>query len=125
MPQPTLYNGGCHCGRVRFSAQLSTFSALSCNCSICSASGFLHLILEKEQFELLSGDDALTSYRYNTGIADHLFCKHCGIKSFYKPRSHPNGISVNIRCFDTLEITDFEIAYFEGKHWEENVESIR
>ena len=61
---------------------------LDCNCSMCSKTGFLHLIVPHEDFTLVSGADALTSYRFGTGAANHIFCKYCGIKSFYQPRSH-------------------------------------
>ena len=71
-----------------------------CNCSICRKSGYLHLIVEKADFRLIQGADSLTTYRFNTGNAQHLFCKVCGMKSFYVPRSHPDGYSVNARCLD-------------------------
>src|SRR5262245_39395762 len=95
------HGGGCHCGRVRFEVDAPAELEVSeCNCSICSKTGYLHLIVPRARFRLLSGRDALTSYRFNTGTAEHLFCPVCGIKSFYVPRSHPNGFSVNARCLD-------------------------
>jgi hypothetical protein len=90
-----------------------------CNCSICSKSGFLHLIVPKSQFRLLQGEDALTTYTFNTGAAKHLFCSTCGIKSFYVPRSHPDGYSVNARCLDPGTVEAMEIAPFDGRNWEE------
>ena len=86
-------SGGCHCGAVRFSATMpdAPVPALACNCSVCSMTGFLHVMVPHDQFELLTGRDALTSYRFGTGAADHLFCSKCGVKSFYQPRSHPDG----------------------------------
>src|SRR4051812_39839235 len=95
------HTGGCHCGRVRFEADApKRIEVTDCNCSICAKSGYLHLIVPKPQFRLLSGEGALTAYQFNTGKARHLFCANCGIKSFYVPRSHPDGYSVNARCLD-------------------------
>ena len=111
--------GGCHCGRVRFEviapAQLEV---VECDCSICSASGFLHLIVPAERFKLLKGGDALTSYTFNTGVAKHLFCGTCGVKSFYVPRSHPDGFSVNARCIDSGTIQSITVSPFNGREWE-------
>ena len=111
--------GGCHCGAVRFEASLpEVIEAQSCNCSICERTGFIHIIVPKSRFRLLEGQAALTSYRFNTAAADHLFCLVCGIKSFYRPRSNPDGWSVNARCLDDAEGLDIRIEPFDGKNWE-------
>ena len=111
--------GGCHCGRVRFEVTAPEKLEVSdCNCSICSRFGFLHLIVAAEQFTLLSGRDDLTTYTFNTGVAKHFFCTHCGVKSFYIPRSHPDGVSVNARCLDGVLIDSLSITPFDGRHWE-------
>jgi hypothetical protein len=89
-----------------------------CNCSICSRSGYLHLIVPKSQFRLLKGKDALTTYTFNTGVAKHLFCSICGIKSFYVPRSHPDGYSINARCLDPETVEGMDIKPFNGREWE-------
>ena len=89
---------------------------MSCNCSICAAAGFIHIMVPHEDFELLTGRDALASYRFGTGAAEHLFCKRCGIKSFYKPRSHPDCWSVNANCLD--EPVELAIEPFDGRNWE-------
>lgn len=111
--------GGCHCGAVRFAVDISPpAELLICNCSICSMSGFRHLIVGDKDFTLLSGEDALTTYKFGTGKAEHLFCSTCGIKSFYRPRSHPDGWSVNFSCLDNHEkIETIEVA-FDGRNWE-------
>ena len=98
------YQGGCHCGRVRFRVTADLSRVTECNCSICSKKGFLHLIVPPEAFELLSGKDALTTYRFNTGIAQHTFCATCGIHPFYVPRSDPDKIDVNARCLDGVDV---------------------
>jgi hypothetical protein len=111
--------GGCHCGAVRFEAALpDVVEAQSCNCSICERTGFVHVIVPKSRFRLLDGQAALTSYRFNTGAADHLFCLVCGVKSFYRPRSNPDGWSVNARCLDDADSLDIRIELFDGKNWE-------
>jgi hypothetical protein len=94
-------------------------AALDCNCSICRMGGFLHLIVPATRFRLLSGADALAEYTFNTGTAKHRFCRHCGIKSFYVPRSHRDGFSVNVRCLDDGAVTVTRITLFDGEHWEE------
>ncbi len=111
--------GGCHCGRVRFTVTAELSRVTYCNCSICSKKGFLHLIVPPEQFELLSGEDDLATYRFNTGVAKHTFCKTCGIHPFYVPRSDPDKIDVNVRCLDDVDLSAFTIGTFDGKHWEQ------
>jgi hypothetical protein len=111
--------GGCHCGRVRFKVTADLDRVTYCNCSICSKKGFLHLIVPPEQFELLSGEDNLTTYTFNTGLAKHIFCKTCGIHPFYVPRSDPDKIDVNARCLDDVDLETLTVYTFDGKHWEE------
>jgi hypothetical protein len=113
------HTGGCHCGRVRFEVVAPAHPKLAeCNCSICSKSGHLHLTVPADRFELLSGEDVLTTYQFNTGIAKHYFCSVCGIKSFYVPRSHPDGISVNARCLDPGTLEGFDVEEVNGREWE-------
>lgn len=99
--------------------------AIDCNCSICSKKGFLHLIVPTEKFTLLQGVEFLTTYSFNTQIAQHKFCRICGIHFFYHPRSHPNSIDVNIRCLDGDILSRFKIKPFDGDNWEENVDKIQ
>lgn len=111
--------GGCHCGAVRFAAQVAEqVELLDCNCSICAKSGLLHLIVPHGDFTLLSGSECLSSYRFGSGAAQHLFCKACGIKSFYQPRSHPEAWSVNFRCLDPGHGVTVTIRAFDGRDWE-------
>jgi len=93
---------------------------IDCNCSMCAKTGYLHLIVAKDRFRLLRGDNALTTYTFNTGAAKHMFCKICGIKSFYVPRSHPDGYSVNFRCLDAAEFRSIMTTEFDGRHWEQH-----
>lgn len=108
--------GGCHCGRVRFHVDTPPAPVvLDCNCSICRMSGYLHLIVPAARFRLLQGGDALVDYRFGSGVARHLFCSHCGIKSFYVPRSHPHGYSVNARCLDDVALDAFRVVAFDDR----------
>lgn len=113
------HSGGCHCGAVRFEVDApAKLEILDCDCSICSKTGYLHLIVPDAGFRLLQGRESLTSYTFNTRVAKHYFCAVCGIKSFYKPRSHPDGISVNARCLDEGSVESMSITPFNGRNWE-------
>ena len=115
------HSGGCHCGRVRFEITAPADILVSqCNCSICSKSGYLGLPVARSRFKLLQGEDCLSTYTFNTGVAQHLFCRYCGIKSFYVPRSHPQGFNVNARCIDAGSIRSMTIRPFNGQEWEKN-----
>src|SRR5947199_6755780 len=111
--------GGCHCGRVRFEVVAPARLQVSdCDCSICTKSGYLHLVVPKSRFKLLSGSEILTTYQFNTQTAKHLFCSVCGIKAFYVPRSHPDGYSVNARCLDEGSVKGMKVRKFNGADWE-------
>ncbi|MDO8270914.1 MAG: GFA family protein [Gammaproteobacteria bacterium] len=113
-----IYRGGCHCGAVQFEVEApESVEVEDCNCSICRKTGFLHLIVPLQSFRLLSGADTLTTYRFNTGVAEHKFCRVCGIKSFYIPRSNPDGVDVNLRCLAT-QPDQVKIVSFDGDNWE-------
>ena len=115
MSEPrVIHSGGCHCGAVKFEVEAPTrIVASDCNCSICRMSGYLHLIVPRSRFRLLQGADELTEYKFNTGAARHLFCSRCGVKSFYVPRSNPDGYSVNVRCLDSSTIEHIEVRLFD------------
>jgi hypothetical protein len=114
--------GGCRCGAVRFEVLApDEIEARKCNCSICRMTGHLHLIVPKERFRLLKGENKLTTYAFNTKMAKHHFCSICGIKSFYVPRSKPDGFSVNVRCLDDGGVRVTRITLFDGQHWEEQM----
>lgn len=119
------FEGGCHCGAVRFQVIVDKYKVDECNCSICLKKGFLHLIVPPEKFTLLQGAEVLTTYTFNTGVAKHTFCRICGIHSFYVPRSHPDSFSVNLRCLDGEDILSrFEIVPFDGANWEQNIQKL-
>lgn len=122
---PTTFQGGCHCGRVRFAVTLRSFRLTECNCSMCTKKGFRHLIVPADDFVLQSGGDALATYTFNTGVAKHHFCSVCGVHSFYVPRSHPDGFSVNQRCLDGAPLAWFDCEPFDGRNWERQIEQFR
>lgn len=120
-----IISGGCHCRAVRFEAQVPReVEMLDCNCSICAMTGFRHLIVPHTDFRLLSGEDALTHYRFGTGAADHLFCSICGVKSFYQPRSHPEAWSLNANALDDVSSLRVTVRTFDGRNWEKAREAL-
>lgn len=115
-----IHTGGCHCGRVRFEVTApAKIRAADCNCSVCRKSGYLHLIVPADRFKLICGNDSLTTYTFNTRTAKHFFCATCGVKSFYIPRSHPDGVSVNVHCIDSETIEEMVVTPFNGRDWEQ------
>lgn len=119
------HSGGCHCGRVRFEVESTPdIEADQCNCSICRMAGYLHLIVPMKQFKLLQGEADLETYEFGSKVAKHYFCRHCGIKSFYVPRSHPDGISVNVNCLETATISSVTVMPFDGQSWEKNIHKL-
>ena len=118
----TWHAGGCHCGAVRFETLLpEAIEVDDCNCSMCARTGFLHIIVPQSRFRLTQGQNKLTTYTFNTGVAQHLFCSACGVKSFYVPRSNPDGFSVNYRCLDDQSaFREVRIITFDGQNWESN-----
>lgn len=123
--KPVTYEGGCHCGAVRFRVVVNKHEAVDCNCSICHKKGFLHLIVPQEQFTLLRGAEFLTTYTFNTHVAKHTFCQVCGIHPFYRPRSHPQAIDVNLRTLDGNVLSKFQLVPFDGANWEDNIDKLR
>jgi len=121
-----IYKGKCHCGAVRFEVRLpDNIEALECNCSICKMNGYIHIIVPASRFRLLEGNETLTTYTFNTHTAKHRFCKICGIKSFYIPRSHPRGFSINLRCLDKSDFSEITIKKFDGHNLEESVPELK
>ena len=118
------YSGSCHCGAIRFEIEADeVLHVEDCNCSICKKTGFLHLILPIQKFKILQGENNIQTYKFNTGTAKHTFCKICGVKPFYIPRSNPDGIDINLRCIDT-PIKQMIINKFDGENWEENASKL-
>jgi hypothetical protein len=119
-----LYKGSCHCQAIQFEVQApKNIEADYCNCSICTKSGSLHLIVPLSRFKLLSGEENLTTYTFNTGVAKHTFCKTCGVKPFYTPRSNADGIDVNIHCLDTAP-DSINVTNFDGQNWEQHAHKL-
>jgi hypothetical protein len=124
-PAPEVVEGGCHCGAVRYRVTLRSREAVECNCSICVKKGFLHLIVPENDFELLRGADVIKTYTFGTHTAKHHFCGRCGVHSYYRPRSHPDEVDVNVRCLDGMNPNDFRFTSFDGQNWEDSVEALR
>jgi hypothetical protein len=116
------YEGGCHCGRVRFVVHGDLSTASLCNCSICAKKGFIHLIVPPKDFDLISGREDLATYEFNTKTAKHHFCQTCGMHPFYVPRSDPDKVDVNVRCLDGVDLGSLKLSTFDGKNWERAIE---
>ena len=111
------YTGGCHCGAVRFEADLVIEKLMSCNCSICSKRGYLLAFAPEKNFKLLSGETSLTDYQFGKKNIHHLFCKICGISSFGNG-TMPDGAAVraiNARCLDNIDLAQVPVFEFDGK----------
>jgi hypothetical protein len=120
-----IHTGSCHCGAVVIEVDAPVdIEAYECNCSICTRTGFLHLIVPANRFRLVRGEASLTTYTFNTGVAKHRFCKVCGVKAFYVPRSNPDGFSVNVRCLDRSTIDSVKVLPFDGANWEASAASL-
>ena len=117
------YEGGCHCGRVRFRVTGDLGETVYCNCSLCGMKGFLHLIVSLEQFQCTSGEGELSTYQFGTKTAKHTFCRVCGVHPFYVPRSDPDKIDVNVRCLDGVDTASLSPKPFDGQHWESAIDS--
>ena len=118
-------SGGCHCGRVRFEVQGAPDEVSECNCSVCTRKAYLQWIVPRAAFQLVAGEDDLATYRFNTGVAQHHFCRHCGVASFYVPRSNPDSIDVNARCLDGVDVAALPRRSFDGRNWEASIDQFR
>ena len=126
MSDLVTHRGGCHCGRVAFEVDApARIDAIECNCSICRMTGFLHLIVPASRFRLLRGAEDLSEYSFNTGVARHTFCRVCGVKPFYIPRSNPDGFDINVHCLDRRTITGIDISPFDDARRDENTAAIQ
>lgn len=118
------YFGGCHCRAVTFEVEApEDLVVFKCNCSICHIKQNHHFIVPQSNFTLLSGQSSLTEYRFNTRVAVHLFCSICGVESFYRPRSNPDGFGINIYSIDTSPSRSIRFETFDGQNWEGQMES--
>ena len=119
------HSGGCHCGSVQWTVEApKILDTHTCNCSICDINHYQHLLVPESRFTLIKGEESLSLYTFGSHKAKHYFCKHCGTKSFYVPRSNPDGVSVNARC---LAMDTVEVIYdkpFDGRNWEKNAGSL-
>lgn len=115
-----IHTATCHCGAVAAEVEAQPdLEVIECNCSMCERVGFLHLIVPKSRFRIVRGADMITTYTFNTGVAKHMFCKICGVKPFYVPRSNPDGFSVNARCLDRATVRSMSVKPFDGRNWEQ------
>lgn len=113
-----IYKASCHCGRVRIEVDGELTRVIECNCSICTRKGYLHWIVPRDTFRLLTAESELTTYTFNTGVAKHHFCRTCGVSPFYIPRSDPDKVDVNARCVEGVDLGCLQLGSFDGQNWE-------
>ncbi|NNF17294.1 MAG: GFA family protein [Gammaproteobacteria bacterium] len=117
------YSASCHCKKINIEVEApERLTVQECNCSICRKTGHLHLIVPRSHLQILSGAESTTLYQFNTKVARHYFCRHCGVKVFYVPRSNPQGYSVNARCLEP--VPDMTVETFDGRNWEDNAHTL-
>lgn len=112
------HKGSCHCGAVRYTVELDTDAeAVECNCSMCGRAGALLLFTSMDNFKLESGQENLTSYKFNRQHIDHVFCKTCGIKSFATGAGRDGKpiAAINVRCLDDVDVFTQRRKQFDGK----------
>jgi hypothetical protein len=110
----TAYSGSCHCGAVRFEARSTLSPAVRCNCSFCRRRGAVMANVLAEDFQLLSGEDALGLYQWNTRVAKHYFCRRCGIYPFHRPRMRPEIYRINVGCLEGVDPYALEVTVQDG-----------
>jgi len=111
------YTGGCHCGAVKYEAEMDLTKGMTCNCSHCSKKGFVLTFIPAAQFTLLSGEDNLTLYEFNNKMIQHLFCRTCGVESFGRGKGQGGAptVMINARCLDDADLTKLTMTEFNGK----------
>jgi len=121
-----MHTGQCHCGVVQFDFTAPAIvDVTECDCSICNMTGYQHVFVPQSDLQITSGEDNLALYTFNTGAAKHLFCKTCGIKPLYVPRSHPDCYSVNLRCIVPGTLIVGKRIAFSGTSWESNIDALK
>jgi hypothetical protein len=120
----TMHRGSCHCGGIAFEVEGEIGAVLECNCSICTKKAYLHWVVPRDAFHLQTAEDAISTYTFNTGIAQHHFCRVCGVAPFYIPRSHPDQIDVNLRCVEGVDLANLPIHRFDGQNWDESIQAL-
>ncbi len=121
---PNIHRGSCHCGRVTFEVEGEIRQAVECNCSICRRKGALWHGTREDRMRILSGEDDLALYQFNTMKAKHYFCRHCGVSPFSRPRLDPSMWVVNLRCIDGLDVSALPVRHFDGQNWERAAEAL-
>jgi hypothetical protein len=113
------YQGSCHCGRVTFELKAELGTVVDCNCSLCRRRGALWHGASESSLRIVTGEQDLVHYQFNTRTAQHYFCGHCGIHPFARPRLDPSKWVVNVRCIDDVDLSSLPVRRFDGEHWEE------
>lgn len=112
-----IYQGSCHCGRIRFEAEGSLEKVMECNCSICGKRGALHWFVPRENFRLLTSADDMATYTFNKHQIKHRFCPRCGCAPYGEGLA-PTGqytFAINARCLDGVDLSSLKVGHFDGR----------
>ena len=110
-----LHKGSCHCKAIEFEIESDLDKIMQCNCSICIRKNAKMAMVSKDSIQIIKGKENLTSYKFNTMIAEHFFCKNCGIYTHHNRRSDPNGVAINIGCIDAINPFNYEAEFIDMK----------
>ncbi|KCZ59479.1 GFA family protein [Hyphomonas chukchiensis] len=111
----TNYQGSCHCGAVTFSIATEITDLYRCDCSLCHMKNAVMTTVHEDRFTLLGGEDRLSEYNWNTGVARHFFCSTCGIYPFHKKRTSPDHYGINVNCLAGFDASSLPVRAAEGK----------
>ena len=109
----------CHCGKIEAEVKVPEGGfekIMRCNCSICKRKGYIIGVVGPDDFKIIKGVDNLSSYKFNTMIAEHFFCKTCGIYTHHNRRTDPNGSGINIGCIDEIDPFKYEAGFVDMKN---------
>lgn len=109
-----LYQGSCHCGAVRYTVEAEPVELTVCDCSLCRRRNAVMMAVPVAALTLLEGQEALTLYRWNTGVARHFFCSVCGIYTFHQKRSAPDHYGVNVFCLEGFDASSVPVRRADG-----------
>ena len=110
------YKLNCHCGSVELEVETDLKNIKQCNCSICKRKNAKMNLISKDSIKVIKGENNLSSYKFNTMIAEHFFCKTCGIYTHHNRRSDPNGVGINIGCIDSIDSLEYEAGLVDMKN---------
>ena len=108
------YRGSCHCGEVTFWIDAVIDELTTCDCSLCRRKNAVMTKVHESALTILSGEDLLSSYEWNTHRARHFFCSRSGVYTFHRKRAAPDHFGINVFCLEDFDIGSFPIRATDG-----------